>query len=402
MTTHTLPSFFVAITAASSALAGCASAHPSVVSDDLACAPEDLRSAWWSGEGGFYGYGDLLVDRDTTHVLVADDFRAATLRLSDGQRAEARSSRLDLLDVAGLRVAMPRMRVDVSGASDLAGATDVFEIGDETPLVTIPWIAPRDEGAYASVLAHVGQSSDRVTMLERVRSAPTAEERIFLRHVRVSDPSDEQRVEITSDLSLGESWGPAPWLLVDEAREVAFLVYSSDDEAPSVRILRVALATGVRTASSIVLTEAAPVLGRATIGAPEASVLDATISDEGSTLFLTTRDGALRELDADTLDEIGAPRSSVLVVANPDTYLPTLRSPVALSPHGAWIAQLDAQGHVAIAPRLGGEMITLPSSAPALDVTDGARGPNAMLVRFLPDGLLVITDAGVERFRCAE
>ena len=401
MTTRTLPSFFFAIAAASSALVGCASAHPSVVSDDLACAPEDLRSAWWSGEGGFYGYGDLLVDRDTTHVLVADDFRAATLRLSDGQRAEARSSRLDLLDVAGLRVAMPRMRVDASGASDLAGATDVFEIGNETPLTTIPWISPRDEGAYASVLAHVGQSSDRVTMLERVRSAPTAEERIFLRRVRVSDPSDEQRVEITSDLSLGESWGPAPWLLVDETREVAFVVYSSD-EARSVRILRVALATGARTASSLALTEAAPVLGRATIGAPEASVLDATISDEGSTLFLTTRDGALRELDADTLEEIGAPRSSGLVVANPDTYLPTLRSPVAVSPHGAWIAQLDAQGHVAIAPRAGGATITLPSSAPALEVTDGARGPNAMLVRFLPDGLLVITDAGVERFRCAE
>lgn len=380
---------------------GCASAHPSFVSEDLACAPEDLRSMWWSGEGGFYGQGDVVVDHDASHVLVADDFRAATLRLSDGERAEARVSRLDLVDVAGLRIAMPRMRVDSSGASDLAGATDVFAIGTEAPLASIPWIVSRDLGSYTTVLTRIGQSSDRITLLERVIRAPGETEQVFLRRVRISDATEEQRVEITTDVSLGESWGPAPSMLVDESRAIVFLAYTSE-EARAVRVLRVELASGSRTSRTITLGDAASILGHATIGAPETALLDATLADDAATLFVTTRDGALRELDADTLDEIGAPRASTIVVANPDTYLPTLRSPIAVSSHGTWLAQLDAEGHVAIAPRAGGAAITLPSSAPEVELTDGSRGPNAMLVRFLDDGLVVITDGGVERFRCPE
>lgn len=396
-TTRTLTLLF-SVLAGGPSLAGCASAQPSFVADDLACAPEELRSAWWS-DGGFFGYGDLVLDGDASHVLVADDFRAATLRLVDGERAEARVSRLDLEDVAGLRIAMPRLVPDPSGALDLAGATDVFVIGDEAPIASIPWVVPRSEGAYVTVLSRVGQSSDRVTLLERV-SAPTGEtERVFLRRVRVSDPSDEQRITLTDVVSLGESWRPSPSLLVDETREVAYLAYSSED-AGTVHVVRAALASGGIADTRIVLDEAAPVLGRATIGAPETALIDAVLTNDGASLLLTTRDGALRELDAETLEEIGAPRASTLVVANPDTYLPTLRSPVAISPRGRWLAQLDREGRVVIAPREGGASITLASEAPVVVESDGSTGPNAMLLRFLDDGLLVITDAGVERYRC--
>lgn len=379
---------------------GCASAHPGLVSDDLACAPEDLRSVWWSGEGGFFGQGELLVDGDGSHALVADDFRAASFGLADGVRAEASRSRLDLADVAGLRVAMPRLEVDALGRNDLAGATDVFAIGTEGPLASIPWVVSRAEGGYTTVLARVGQTNDHVTLLERATRGAESE-RVFLRRVRVSEPSDEQRHEITSDVSLGASWGPAPLFLVDEAREVAFLVHSSED-AGAVEVLRVSLSTGERRAAHITLAEPAAVLGRSLLGAPETAVLDVALSDDGATLFATTRDGRLRELDAESLEEIGAPRASTLVVANPETYLPTLRSPLAISPHGAWLAQLDAEGRVAISPRAGGAAVSLTSVTSVTVTSEGARTPNAMAVRFLPDGLLVVTDAGVERFRCAE
>lgn len=380
---------------------GCASVHPpGVVSDDLACAPEDLRSVWWSGEGGFFGQGELLVGGDGSHVLVADDFRATSFALADGTRSEARSSRLDLADVAGLRVAMPRRVVDALGRHDLAGATDVFAIGTEAPLVSIPWVVSRAEGGYTTVLARVGQASDHVTLLERATRGGESE-RVFLRRVRVSDPSDEQRHEITADVSLGPSWSPGPLFVVDEAREVAFLAHSSED-ARALEVLRVSLVSGERSSARVVLAEPGDVVGRSLLDAPETAVLDVTLSDDGATLFATTRDGRLRELDAESLEEIGAPRASALVVANPETYLPTLRSPVAISPHGAWLARLDAEGRVAISPRAGGGSVSLASVTSVTVTTEGARTPNAMALRFLPDGLLVVTDAGVERFRCAE
>ncbi len=397
--THRLA--LTALAGLGSTLLGCASAHPSFVSGDLACAPEDLRSAWWS-EGGFFGQGELLVDADASHVLVADDFRAATLRLADGERAEARASRLDLVDVAGVRIAMPRMRADASGAVDLAGATDVFAIGEDAPLASIPWVMSREGGGYTQVIARVGQTHDRVTLLEHGRSTPEATERVFVRRTRVSDPSDEQRFELTDDVvGLPQFWGTAPWFLVDAAHDVAFVGYDVD-EGHAARLVRVDLATGARVITNLSLGEPSVVHGRATIGAPELALVDVTLTSDGATIFATTRDGAIREIDARSLEEIGAPRSTTLVVANPDTYLPTLRSPIATSPRGSWLAQLDAEGHVVVVPRDGGAAVALASAAPEVMHDDGSRGPNAMLVRFLADGLLVITDAGVERFRCGE
>lgn len=389
-------------------VAGCAGDHPLVTSatGDLACEPEQLRSAWWSdGRGPFYGgNGEIVLNAAGTHVLLEDMFRSQSIRLADGVRSEAAQLTVELTDVAGVRFAMPRMQTDAEGRSDFAGATDVFAIGTPTPLAGIPWIVPRDASGYTQVAAHVAQAGDHAVLVERAVRFGAADAGVWLRSVRVSSPSDEIRVDLASALTTGTGSYESPFsILVDETHGVVFVTLGRQLDAPP-SITRVDLASRAVTTTVLTLDPAAPLLGIAHVGEPGTQLLDVALASDGSVLFVTTRDGRLRVIDAATLAEAGAEVPVGVVVANADTYLPSVRSPVAVSAHDELLAMLDEMGRVVIVDAATmAPLATLTSQAPLLRDIDlmVERGPRPIALRFLDDGLLVVTDTGAERFACA-
>lgn len=388
---------------ASSLFFGCAGEHGTVApsTGELACAPEQLRSAWSSadGLGTFYGSaGALTLNAAGTHVLVQDLFRSISVRLSDGAESDGTQPTVQLTDVAGVRFAEQAMTTNAQGQSDYAGATQLFVVGDTTPLASIPWIVPRDAAGYTQVVAHVGQTSDRAVLVERAMVFGGTARGVWLRSIDVASTS-EQRVDLASALEPAGIAFDAPFeLLVDEARGVAFVTNGPQESAP--QITRVDPASGTVTSTTLVQGAPAPLVGVAAVGEPGTQLLAAALDGDGATLRVTTRDGVLHTLDATTLDEIGPPEPVGVVVANPDTYLPSLRSPVAATPHGTVVASITTDGHVAVEDSVTGARATLVSGATAHDVDGQPTLPHVIHLRFLPDGLLVVSDAGIERFRC--
>lgn len=385
-------------------VSGCASEHSSAVpaTGELACEPEALRSAWWSdGAGPFYGgTGEIVLDPSGTHVLIEDTFRATSVRLSDGVRSEGSVPTVELAEVRGIRFATPRMATDAAGRSDYAGATDVLAIGDPTPLATIPWIVPRDADGTTQVVAHVGQTSGRAVLVERAFAFGGAERGTWLRSMDLGDLAAEQRVDLAATVApVDLSFEAAFTLVVDEGSGVAFVSNAPQTSAP--RIVRVDPDTGAIATTTLALGAPAPLLGTPFVGEPGTQLLDVALAGDGTTLYATTRDGRLHVLDATTLEALEGARTVGVVVANEDTYLPSLRSPVAATEHGTFVAEVGSDGRIEIVDaRTGAVRTTLASVAHPTDVDGHPTFPRAMHLRFLPDGLLVVSDVGVERFRC--
>ena len=398
--------WFAVWMASVSALGGCAGSHEAALAtEDLACAPPELRSAWWSEGGGpFYGgAGAIVVSPAGTHLLMEDHFRSISVRLSDGAQSDGSRPTVELTDVAGVRFAAPRMVVDADGRNDYAGMTDVWRIGTAAPIAEIPWIVPRDAGGYTQVVAHVSQSSDRAFLVERSIRFGEPDRGVWLRVIPLSAPREEVRIDLRTVLAGDAVTFESPFsILVDEARDVVFVTVGRQVESPP-SITRIALATGAAFTVDLEIGETVPFVGLAHIGDPATQLLDASLSSDGSELLVTTRDGRLRALDASTLLESRALGVGV-VVANEDTYLPSLRSPVAASSEDRYLALLDDAGHVTIVDAATmAPLATLVSAAPiGPHDTEHDGEARAMMVRFVAGGLIVVTDRGVERYRCPD
>jgi hypothetical protein len=399
----TLTNRWMAVGLASVAVGGCVGAHEASAraTMDLACAPDELRSAWWS-EGGPVYVGDIVVSPSGTHLLLDDQFRSASVRLSDGARSDGSRPTVELSDVTGVRFASPRMTVDAEGRHDYAGATDVFAVGTATPLVGVPWIVARDGGGYSQVVANVSQTIDRAIIVERSIRFGEPDGGVWLRAVRFSG-TEEARIDLrtaTPDRSV--SFESPFSIVVDEARDVVFVATGEQVEAAPA-ITRVDLASEAVTTVHLEVGESAPFIGLAHVGDPGTQLLDVALTSDGARLLVTTRDGRLRMLDAETL-AVSDEASVGVVVANQDTYLPSLRSPVATSAEDGLLAMLDEAGRVVIVDAATmSPVATLDSAAPRTTpdpehLDDGEA--RAMVLRFLDDGLIVVTDRGIERFRC--
>ncbi len=378
--------------------AGCPLQHPphAASTEGLACAPGALRSVWWS-EGGptiLDSAADVGLNRGLTHMLVSDVFRPAALRLSDGARTSDGTALVAMEVLAGVRYPQEAISVDAEGRHDLAGATEILEVGRAVPLATIPWLVPPSDRGYSHVVAHVSQATGRAYLLEHATLFGGDEVGLWLR--AVGPGAAETRV----DLAAAVPGSAAYTLVVDEPRDVVFvLTGAQSDGAPSVT--RVRLDDGSTASIAIELGAPAPILGHAHVE-PAAEILDAAVSHDGTTLLVTGRDGLLRVLDAETLEATGETVPVVVQAANGDTYLPSLRSPIAFSGDDALIAVVAPDGAVAVLDRATWEPIaTLESRAPILATTPhGDVVPSEMALRFLRDGLIVVSDAGVERFIC--
>lgn len=377
----------------------CATQHaPAAHSAELACDPSELRSVWWT-EGGptiLDASADLLVNGSGTHLLVTDVFRPVALRIEDGMRVESPGEVVGFRELSGVRFAREAIVVDSMGRHDLGGATEVMEIGRSAPLVTIPWIVAPSEVGYSQVVAHVGPSSHRVYLIEHAARFGGERVGLWLRSLDAGGGS-ETRVDLSPLVPLADSYTMA----VDEVHGVVFVVTGEQSEAPA-SVTRVDLLGGEAASAAIDVGIAVPFLGHAHVEPPTA-ILDVAISNDGSLLLLTGRDGQLRALDALTLAEASSTPVGVLA-ANGDTYLPSLRSPVGFSARDTYVGLILDDGQLAIIERSTWTPVaTLASAAPRREVSPPEDSEaRAMSMRFLSDGLLVVSDRGVERFACPD
>lgn len=378
--------------------AGCALQDPPSVAatEGLACHPSALRSAWWS-EGGptlLDSSADVVVNGALTHMLVSDVFRPAALRLSDGTRTGDGTAIAAMEVLAGVRYAEEAISVDAAGRHDLAGATEVLEIGRSVPVASIPWLVPRSDRGYSHVVATVSQTTGRTFLLEQATFFGGEEVGLWLRAIGADRA--EQRIDLTTVVPDGSGYT----LVVDEPRDVIFVLTGEQSDAPP-SITRVRLDDGTAETIALELGAPAPILGHAHVE-PAAEILDAAISHDGATLLVSGRDGLLRVLDAETLETTGETVRVVVQAANGDTYLPSLRSPIAFSGDDALVAVVGPEGEVVVLERATWVAVaTLDSLAPVIAGTpDGDVVPSEMALRFLHDGLVVVSDAGVERFSC--
>lgn len=344
----------------------------------------------------------LVFNAARTHLLVSDAFRPIALSLADGTRSMEGTPLGSLSAVAGVRYVTPAYRVDAEGRNDLAGATEVLAIGTDTPLARIAWIVPRDAGGYTQAIGVASERSERVFLLERAMRFGGADVGVWLRVIDRTGAVAERRFDLSGALpTLPPSYDAPMSLLVDEPGDAVFVITGErSDGAPSVT--RVDLATGARVSLVLELGAPAPALGTAHVGEPPSTLLDAALSPDGSVLVVSTRDGRLRTYDATVLEEIRPPMRVGVQVANGDTYLPSLRSPVAFSPGGRYLAVLDEAGDIQV---LDSEtripLVTLPTAAPAIEPgLDDLQPTREMTMRFVADGLVVVSDGGVERFIC--
>jgi len=381
------------------ATSGCANAREvSHVPGDLACAPTQLRSAWWTE-------GSLQTNRHGSHLIgvtdhgeragIHDLFRRGVLRLRDGHFVGLEDGGAE---TAGLRFTREGSTFDADGRRDLAGATEIMEAGRTEPLRIVPWLVPRDAEHTTGVEAAMTSDMTRAFLLESTSELGATRARMFLRQVDVSEPGRDRSVEL--GVSERDPFGVASFW-VDEAREVAFVALEGPPEDDEVALVRADM-SGTITRVSLSIRQTDRLLGRAAVGAPETRVLDLAASSDGTTLFVSGRDGLLRVLDAETLEPIGESRSVGVAVANEDSYLPSVRSPIALSARDHWLASLDLEGRVVLTDRATGAVAaTLETAAPARAPSDWARPERTpMAIRFLPDGLVVTRDGGTRRFPC--
>lgn len=379
----------------------CASARePARVTDDLACAPGELRSAWWSDtplQTNRHGSHLLVVGGEGERAAVYDLFRHGALRLADGRVSDLETPDATAL---GLRFTRDATTLDAMGRSDLAGATEVLEVGRDAPLRVIPWAVPRDAEHWSGVTSVVSADRARVFLLEHASTLGATDARFFVRRAGIGDGAADRTIDLGT--SEPDPFGAAA-LWVDDARDVAYVTLEGAPDDELISLVRVSLEDGALVRTSLAIPETDRLLGRPAVGAPPARVLDVAPTHDGAHVLVTGRDGLLRVLDAQTLEPAADASPVGVAVANEDTYLPSLRSPIALSAGDHWLASLDLEGHVVLVDRRDGHVAArLGSAAPALPPSDWSRTEHTPIaIRFLPDGLLVASDGGVERFRCA-
>jgi len=384
-------------------LAGCYSSgthvpspgeDPAPAREELACAPSELALAWSREDAFGSAYHPVELDVAPGGALFATRSMmvGSVGRMADGSSvthlesgaADARWARVVELDPESRVV---RVR-DVATGEILATLT--------------PSASP--DGWHATSVAAIAPDGSVAFVVECATDFATSEASATLIAHRVG--GEERRVALPA--ACGDPWLQTPMLVptadgtsivVAALREPGARRLDDGTPPPQLVLARVDVESGETIlATSGDPTRIAPVDGHAHIGTPESpGIVAVALSADGTTLLVAARDGVVRTLDAATLDEIGPPADATLVVANPDTYLPSVESPVAISPGAGWIAYVGEDRSVVVRDAAGvaSAILALP-----FDDRDGDGGGAPMAIRFVRDGLLVASDRGVARFAC--
>jgi hypothetical protein len=155
------------------------------------------------------------------------------------------------------------------------------------------------------------------------------------------------QVEIDADCR-SWSWIDTQPLILSPDGARALFTFEQDP-----RLHEVSLTTGEHRAHDVL--EAPPVADEETLYGGTPVFLDLAIRPDGQELAATLRDGSLRRWRLSDLSPVGEPIPAAVVAINEYTYGPSVESPLAWSPDGAFLVHLDATGEAVLTDASSGE-----------------------------------------------
>jgi hypothetical protein len=363
---------------------------------ELACDPEEIELAWVDEEAEqTYGGVSLALDPRLGLIARRDRSFGGELRRAQDGLALGRVSPGGALDAAWARTVI----VD-------AGAREAIVRDTSTGArVAVVAASALDEGWFGGLDAQLSADGSRVLLLECLRSPSTEAGRAIVRSVDVADPSSEVRVELEHVCGLEWVW---PSRLLPLATRDAVLVaglrrpgpsFEGGEPAPAPGVALVDLDARIAREVDVGVGEAIEPRGGSLSTAYTGTLLSAALSPDERELAIAGWDGRLHRLDTATLAPIAEPFDVGVAIANPETFLPSVESPIAHA--GRWLAHADGEGRIVLRDVASGRTartfeLPFDASAPSFE---GDRSA-AMAITFTSDGFVVAWSSAMARYAC--
>jgi hypothetical protein len=349
-----------------------------------------IEKKWSVADENRMYWGQSLRASPNGRLLVREDrLRTTILRARDGGlRWPSLERNLD---------ARWEKRLEADGD----GRLTLFDVRSSSTLFTVEAPAPPEGAhphAYSWTVAHMSADGAHILALDCFEISQTL--------LRVIDLEAGGAAKTSwLEIECEPHWTPSPSpILLEDTVHGTLLVLSADGE-----IFKVDPDRGVVQSRAEVM---GPRSGM-TIGLPSAvtpfnaesgGVLSAALSGDGSALVLSGLDGMLHIVDPDTLESRDPGVEIGKVYANGDTYMPSIESPVAISPDGQTLAFLDPMGRVALRRMSdGGEIATLDGPFPGATADPSAGFPGAPMAILLSNERVTVSyQAGFASWGCVE
>lgn len=360
----------------------------------LACAPSELALAWSHGGEDFTdAYHPVSLHVAPGGALLGEraHLRARVIRMRDGQMVAP-------LDDLAIDATWSRaIAIDGDGGPITVRALasgEVVRAIDRLPL---------EDGWRASAITAFSIDGARALVLECGSSSSLERERTTFRAIELATGA-ETRVELA--MICADAWSDgAPRIFSLDERTA--LVTGLREPGPSVPdgmsvpvlgIARIDLVAG----TAITATPSEPTLatprGPTPHGGERADRRILAIAAAGSEIAIAATDGMLRRLDAATLAPIAAPIPVPTFIANWDTFLPSVESPVAYSEDGSLFAHLGDESAIVLRETAGGAIVAT-LSLPFARRPDGGTAP-VMAIAIVEDGVIAASSHGWARWAC--
>jgi hypothetical protein len=340
------------------------------------CALTD-EPAWTTpAQDRLYGPATVHSSPEGHLLLVTGDLGTRVLRASDGAPLGGAAD-LNGLDAQwGRRVTTQDNRLVVLDARDGGRLAD---LGPQSA---------QDDDLFAFSSAALSPDGDRALVLT-CHERPSRDEGYAV--LRVVDV--EAAVERSVDLGArcGRSWMASARLLVRGDR--AFVIGLEAGESVALNLVAGTVAARWRPPATPPSDD-----GRV----PATDILAASLAPSGDTLWVVAGDGSLHQLDGDTLDPRADAEPVGATVANFDTFLPTVESPIAMAPGGDALLHLGPAGALQVRDAEGVHALQAPFAAPE-GADEWAPHPETpMAAEWTERGLTVAFAGGVAHWPCAE
>ena len=381
----------VLATSLATAVTGCAQVHPSDPALPAGPPPpaatalcDDLAPAWASALPDWTTYGRSLMQVSPSGTLLAHT--SATLgggvfvRADDGAvvRGDGALGGLD-----------PAWR-HVVGVDDAGTITVRDSVTSAVVREAAAPPAPSGDGWFFGTRPIFSKDGGAVVTLDCWDHPATSEGVASVREIDLASGA-------ATTVSIGNAcyWSREAFMIAGPRRSV-FLVGVGDNT-----VTRVSFEDNAVVASGDLFDGSlAELIGAAYIGPPDVPVIGAALSPDGGTLAVVTRDGYLRSIDAATLEADGAPMKVGLAVANGNTYMPTIESPLAFSPDAKYLAFLATDGRVSVLERETGEVLVALDGPFEGEPSLGSWSNAPMAIAFAPSAITVGFEGGLARWAC--
>lgn len=333
-------------------------------------------------------------DTVLTAVLTVDPKQALLMLLRDGGFG---GSGLRLRDGAVVRGFHKIMgNVDVQWRYSLSrGEAEHLEVRDVVTAAIVRDVAPLVAPAGWTVSSYPALAGDgeRVFVVDCWHDLAYESGKSELRAIAVETGASQT---ITLGTACDQPWGYTPRLIVNVVRDEVVVGGLTDG---SIAVANLAAGTA-ELHPAMFGPPSQTLVGEAHIGTPAFALVGAALDADGARLAVVGPDGRLQLLDASTLAALAPPIDVGLVIANGNTYLPSVESPVAFFGDDR-LVHVVVDGEVVVRDLTTGEITATlgwPFEQGDSPWTGFANAPMAALAG--AHGLIVAYAAGVAHWPC--